>query len=50
MTDRDLFFQNIKDDKLLRDVLQGIDFRQITDDEFAILLVWTAPLVTSKMT
>lgn len=46
--DKEIFYQNMKDDRYLRQVLEGIDLKEVSDDEFAILLVWTAPLVTSK--
>ena len=45
---REAFFQNIVKDKYLSQSLEGIDFASITEDEFAILLIWTAPLRTSN--
>jgi hypothetical protein len=46
--DKEVFYENMKQDKFLRQALEGIDLKEISDDEFAILLVWTAPLVTSN--
>lgn len=47
-SDKFVFFENVKQDKFLSRALEGIDFLTVTEEEFAILLVWTAPLVTSK--
>lgn len=43
---REAFFHTILKDKFLSRALEGINFAILAEDEFAILLIWTAPLRT----